>query len=706
MNFLNPVMLAGMAALGVPVAIHLLNRFRVRNTDWGAMKFLLLAMRNNERRIKLQDLLLLILRLALVALAVLIFARPAVKTAGKPGDSQGPVAAMVVLDNSASMGRSLGPEICFDRAKRQIGEWLTGLDGQSLAGLILVSNRVEPVMPRPVPDLAGVRNALTEAALSDRGSDLSAGVEQAVESLQNLSGLQREIRIVTDGQAAAWTRNPSFLKLAADHPDIRFVPVIVGGDEEPTGCGIVSLMPEGGAITMDHPARFRVEVINTGRSDVSEVPVKLVTASGQPAGQSTIPRIAAGGRAVTIIEASFPAPGPNAVIASIPPDSFAADNERAFAFEVSSQPTVLVCEGNPSASAVDRGGFYLSHALAATGAGLSVTTTGVEDLTTELSPENTPPLAIFLCNTALPSPAGLNALAAYVKGGGSLVIFPGDAVDPSAWNEQPVMAELLPGKIGAMVETAEGEPPLVWAGNGFTHPITELWNDPAQGRLSAIRVNRHFPLEGKEKSRVIALLSNNSPVLLEGKAGAGSVVLWGTALTPAWSNLPLHPAFVALTQRLMNHLGGSRNAGFNFAPGELFRKEVPREFRGAELSVIAPDSPTPRGAGVVVPDGERDWVRYSMTDRAGVYRINVGPDALTTFAVQMDAAESDLTKVDPALPATLTAPPSGEKQATAAAAPAFVMRELWTPFLWVLAVFFVGEAIFAQFIGRSRATPA
>jgi hypothetical protein len=110
----------------------------------------------------------------------------------------------------------------------------------------------------------------------------------------------------------------------------------------------------------------------------------------------------------------------------------------------------------------------------------------------------------------------------------------------------------------------------------------------------------------------------------------------------------------------------------------------------------------------VVPDGERDWVRYSMTDGAGVYRLSVGPDVLTNFAVQIDAAESDLTQVDPSVLAALTAPPASDSAGAAipAAKPeaSFVLRELWTPFLWMLALFFVAEAIFSQRISRARAS--
>src|SRR6478672_1682123 len=65
MSFLFPWMLAGLVAVGVPILIHLLNKFRVRSTDWGAMKLLLDSVKQDERKVKLDDLILLLLRKAL-----------------------------------------------------------------------------------------------------------------------------------------------------------------------------------------------------------------------------------------------------------------------------------------------------------------------------------------------------------------------------------------------------------------------------------------------------------------------------------------------------------------------------------------------------------------------------------------------------------------------------------------------------------------
>src|SRR3954466_5208376 len=58
------------AAASVPVVIHLLKRRRYRIVDWAAMRFLLAARRQNVRRLRVEQLLLLAIRIMLVVLLV------------------------------------------------------------------------------------------------------------------------------------------------------------------------------------------------------------------------------------------------------------------------------------------------------------------------------------------------------------------------------------------------------------------------------------------------------------------------------------------------------------------------------------------------------------------------------------------------------------------------------------------------------------
>src|SRR5437764_8970067 len=74
--FLNPyTMVAGGALVSSPVIIHLINRLRYRRVRWAAMEFLLASQKRNRRRLIIEQLLLLALRISLVLLAGFLLAR-------------------------------------------------------------------------------------------------------------------------------------------------------------------------------------------------------------------------------------------------------------------------------------------------------------------------------------------------------------------------------------------------------------------------------------------------------------------------------------------------------------------------------------------------------------------------------------------------------------------------------------------------------
>ena len=103
MSFLNLPMLLGLTAISVPIIIHFLNRRKFRTVTWAAMRFVRLSVDQNQRRMKIEDLILLLLRCALLALLALALARPALDSGKQQlvGDTK--VNAVVLLDNSFSM---------------------------------------------------------------------------------------------------------------------------------------------------------------------------------------------------------------------------------------------------------------------------------------------------------------------------------------------------------------------------------------------------------------------------------------------------------------------------------------------------------------------------------------------------------------------------------------------------------------------------
>src|SRR5215212_391214 len=104
MTFLNPYMWFGALAVGIPIAMHFFYRANYRPLPWGAMKFLRLSIEQTSRRLRFQELILLILRILVLFVLAMALARPASRalTAGSGrGES---IDAFLIIDTSYSMG--------------------------------------------------------------------------------------------------------------------------------------------------------------------------------------------------------------------------------------------------------------------------------------------------------------------------------------------------------------------------------------------------------------------------------------------------------------------------------------------------------------------------------------------------------------------------------------------------------------------------
>src|SRR5436189_1166270 len=116
MQFLAPTMLFGGLAVGVPIALHFFFKARYKPLPWAAMKFLREAIEQTSRRLKFQEWILLILRCLVLLLLALALARPGMMTAGASGRGEA-IDAVLVIDNSYSMGAQDGDKTRLDRAK-------------------------------------------------------------------------------------------------------------------------------------------------------------------------------------------------------------------------------------------------------------------------------------------------------------------------------------------------------------------------------------------------------------------------------------------------------------------------------------------------------------------------------------------------------------------------------------------------------------
>src|SRR3954471_18039439 len=117
MTFLSPWMLAGAAAISIPIALHFFFRARYKPLPWAPMKFLKEAIEQTSRRLKFQEWILLALRCLIILLLALALARPGKDAAGAGGRGAA-VDAVLVFDTSFSMGADDGDnQTRLDRAR-------------------------------------------------------------------------------------------------------------------------------------------------------------------------------------------------------------------------------------------------------------------------------------------------------------------------------------------------------------------------------------------------------------------------------------------------------------------------------------------------------------------------------------------------------------------------------------------------------------
>src|SRR6478609_5472170 len=106
MGVLAPLYLAGLAALSLPLIFHLVRRTPRGRQEFSSLMFLLPSPPRLTRRSRLDQIILLLLRLAALALLAFAFARPFLReSATLPFDALPGRRLAILLDTSASMRR-------------------------------------------------------------------------------------------------------------------------------------------------------------------------------------------------------------------------------------------------------------------------------------------------------------------------------------------------------------------------------------------------------------------------------------------------------------------------------------------------------------------------------------------------------------------------------------------------------------------------
>lgn len=719
MSFLNPVFLGALICVAIPLLIHLIRRRRLKIVRWAAMDFLKQSQRSQRKRLRIEELILLAIRMLIVALAVMAFARPVLRALGVPLLSQNArVYAVIVLDNSFSMDhRGADGKSSFERARDAADSILTQIlkPGDS-ASLVLLSDKPEAAVGAPSFDLNLVRERMRSAKVSDRRTDYLAGARMTAALLKASKAPVKEVYWLTDDQANAWnlSKKESARQAWGDvGAQCRVTWISVGAPADSRDNLSVETPTLGRELVTPHvPARIEARILNRGGKARSSLLVNLVV-DGKQVGTTQI-AVPANDAATARFVYRFEKPGTHTgqIVLGDPQraDNLAHDNSAPFVVRVRDRIQVLVQDVHPANDPNRSESFYLLTAMAPGGMpesfapklreGEGLGSLNLRDYD-----------VVVIAGASGISEGDRRILGDYVKAGGGLLIFPGAATDSRRLNADFQAAGLLPATLKAR-RTLPDENALTLNPASITHPVLSLFKDTDSLNLGLARFATYYPLEpvsdGADTNavRVMVRFSNGDPAFVERKVGLGRVIIAASSAGATWNQLPLKVSYVPLVYQLASYLGQGPVSHRNLALDEPVFLTLPLSEANRAVRITTPDGRTVSQNSVLEARGVT--FTYAATNRSGLYRVSVpGTTTDDAFAVGLPSDESDLTAIDPSATLTQVGLPGsrltvasrvGDLEASVRQSRYGV--EVWRPFVFaVLALMFL-ESLLAQLFGR------
>lgn len=465
------LMWMGLAAISIPIIIHLLNRRRFKIVDWAAMKFLLDADKKNRRRVQIENLILLMLRCLAMLLIGLMLARPFLDPQMLQGVLSNPkYERIVVLDDSLSMQLQTGNENSLDQAVGQIEQLLQKfVGGHSEDSLtVFVSSRPDEPLFANEPITGETLESLGGRIKEIETSDTIANFDEVLQSVDRYvhsekQNVNRSVYVFSDFREHDWRSPGNEENPNAPNQLVRSISEVATdcllvdvGTTHESNVTITSIRPEETLIS-GVANQFHVEVANQSTEELYNVRVRLRVGDTLPL-ERELESLGAGEREIISFDYVF-ASDPNQDFGSLDTasrleqnltsypvqaevvgnvngkDHLLADSQAYYAARVIQGIPVLLVDGDSSADAERSESFFLGRALSPPGETMS----GVlVDTKTDIEFESIPISdyrVIVLCNVRELSSTRVALLKEWVKNGGGLVLMPGDQTIAQTYNE-------------------------------------------------------------------------------------------------------------------------------------------------------------------------------------------------------------------------------------------------------------------------------
>jgi len=653
MTFLNPLVLFGLAAAAIPLILHLLNLRKLRTIEFSTLTFLKELQRTSIRRLKLRQIILLILRTALVVFIVLAFARPTLRGSllGSMG-THARTSVVVIFDDSFSMAASDQKGELFNQAKESALQLIDLLKEGDEAAILRISELPSLTMDEPTHDFDALRKLIAESSVSCASGSIETAVRIAAKLMSKTQNANKELYIASDLQKTLFPQLG--VQRAEKGVEELFSPqtrvfVINVGSETAHNTTVDSVAVVSRILEVNRPVSVAARVRNYGDTPLKDYVASLYL-DGVRVAQRNLD-LDAWGSGTVEFTAIPKRSGFLSGHVAIESDALEQDNRRFFTVYMPERINVLLA--SPSETDV----HFLWLALAASAGDSGTNLFRTQRITPAQLPiadlKNTD--VVICANVPTFSPADAERLKAFVELGGGLLMFPGDAMDAANYNSTIMPALGIPGFEGRSGTAGEGQSALSFERIDTEHPLFVGMFEPSKRDRATIESPQVFVAmkrQAGKQGRTIISLSDQTPFLAEYSLASGTVMIFSSAPVRSWTDFPLKGIFAPLIHRTVVYAAAQERR----TPAGLVGENVSVKIsRGAAAGL--------RGGGLVYklrsPDGAEELLQpeYQTTPvrtsllfsklrlgLPGVYEIREAEKPIEPIAVNIAPQESDLRK--------------------------------------------------------------
>lgn len=661
----------------MPIIIYYLMRYRSMRVGWGANYVLERALERLRKKLYLDQLILIAIRVLSCLLLVVAFARPISRTVGARISGSGRH-HVIIADGSYSMRAGESGQTRWDRAKetmkKLVSSWGRG-EKWSLLVLGQSGAREDSRRGKWVVEEATIKSqqdAISQIESLQPGESASS-IRRALQDVREKYGADPiDVYLFADDQASAWKELEGFLGSGQNSilENESGKPVSVSWINPPlrdrTNLAVTQLRPPSDVILAGHPTRIFVAVQNFSSEPVNDVEVSLLR-GGAHIGKDTISLLPGQTRWLHI-DVKLKTPGSHVLTARLGKDALAFDNRMSAGIQVREEISVLVLRDKDVTGKFESAWSFLEIAKQIQEIkkdGERIFRMGPLKFT--LCPGECPPEElknsdiVFLDGGKTVSKELAERLSQWVNRGGGLVLSAGERVEKDRWNEAFGQSGLLPGQLGKLrAESLGGDTFRSLSRARFNSSAFRIFETTDQGDVSDAKIYAWHEMAAlDENAAVLMEYDDQSPFAVARRKGVGRVVLLTAGLSGRSSNLVVREFYLPLVYRLFDAAAAGTVYPRTVSTGEDLKLllEDPENLRAVtyhrEDGRPVPLEPVERDGSTEVVVGS---VQHSGS--SSILQVRQGGTSRVWYGVQGPRDDSDLRAMDPQLRSALEKSPN------------------------------------------------